>query len=73
MSTNPDKTRRLECCCCGEDAGRWVQWHNRDTGYGMCRRCIDRFGPRMGADEIRSNYGVEGVNYAPAASIAMEG
>ena len=44
MSTNPDKTRRLECCCCGEDA-----------------------------DEIRSNYGVEGVNYAPAASIAMEG
>ena len=33
--------RRMQCCCCGSDAGRWAQWWNRDTGYGICRRCID--------------------------------
>lgn len=33
--------RRLECNCCGGDAGRFRQWWNRDTGFGQCGRCTD--------------------------------
>lgn len=33
--------RYLRCSCCGSDAGRWLQWSNMDTGYGICRKCVD--------------------------------
>lgn len=56
---------RLTCAVCGSDAGRWHQHWNRDTGYGVCRKCVrwvrDR-GEREG--EIESLYGIEGVNFA---------
>ena len=30
--------KHLTCCCCGSyTTGR--QWHDRDTGYGLCDRC----------------------------------
>lgn len=54
----------LECCCCGGDAGRFVQWHNRDTGYGLCQGCIDYCHRGTTDDEFRSYYGVAGINYA---------
>ena len=60
--------RRLECCVCGDNAGRWQQWWNRDTGYGCCRKCIDyQIARGEPADEIRDLYGVEGKHYAPKA------
>lgn len=55
----------LTCCVCGDYAGRWTQHWNRDTGYGICRRCVDE-SPET-PDEIRNLYGVEGVNYAAKA------
>ena len=65
------KVRQLACACCGGDAGRFVQWWNQDTGFGICASCVawlraDRpgKGPRETADDIRDYYGVEGVNYA---------
>lgn len=33
--------RNLTCNCCGESAGRFAQWWNRDTGFGQCGRCTD--------------------------------
>lgn len=27
------------CSCCGAYAGAFEQWHNRDTGYGLCGKC----------------------------------
>ena len=55
---------KLTCSCCGENAGVFEQWWNRDTGWGHCRRCIDAEIARgTPADEILSCYGVEGVNY----------
>jgi len=58
--------RRLTCCCCGADAGVWEQWYNRDTGYGVCAPCVVWVRSRGESEaEIRSNYGVEGINYAP--------
>lgn len=54
------------CCVCGDDAGHHEQHWNRDTGFGICRSCVDWVKSRgMSDEEILSNYGVEGVNYEP--------
>jgi hypothetical protein len=55
---------RKVCCCCGGDAGRFEQWYNRDTGFGICAPCIVRIRTRETPEEIKSLYGVEGVHYA---------
>lgn len=62
--------RILRCCCCDERT-RGRQWHNRDTGYGVCLACVERerarhaADPKRGEDEdgIRRLYGVEGIHW----------
>lgn len=62
--------RQLTCCCCGSDAGRWQQHWNRDTGYGVCAKCVDWVRSRgESEDEIASNYGKEGVNWGRVYNI----
>lgn len=56
------KIRTLRCCCCGAIT-RGRQWHNRDTGYGLCPDCIDFCHRNTTDDEFRSNYGDRGVHY----------
>jgi hypothetical protein len=57
--------RRLNCCVCGDDAGRFAQHWNRDRGYGICRRCIDWLTAKgTTSDELTDLYGRAGVNYA---------
>lgn len=57
-----DKVVRLICCCCGAvTTGR--QWHNRDTGFGLCGSCAISIKNKETAEEMRSNYGVDGVHY----------
>lgn len=59
--------RRMRCCCCGADAGRWAQHWNRDTGYGVCSSCVAKARARGASDgEIADLYGREGVNFGPA-------
>jgi len=59
--------RQLTCCCCGEYAGRWEQHWNRDAGYGICAKCVAWVRSRGETEEeIRSLYGVEGVNFEPS-------
>ena len=59
--------RHMQCSCCGADAGRFQQWSNRDTGWGICRSCIDWIkGRGETAEEIHRLFGVEGVHYAAA-------
>lgn len=64
--------RSLTCSCCGESTkGR--QWHNRDIGYGLCKRCAEviptnpRFHDRHEyptvADQMKSYYGLPGIYY----------
>jgi hypothetical protein len=63
--------RRLTCACCGEDAGRWHQHWNRDTGFGICVRCAKWIQTRETRnpdniptpEEFARTYGVEGVNW----------
>lgn len=56
---NP-KWRR--CCCCGSAAwGR--QWPNQDTGFGLCRDCVDFCHRNMSDDEFERTYGKRGVHY----------
>lgn len=68
MSITPKKPRKRElaCNCCGGMAGRFVQWFNQDTGYSICRSCLDGQYIARGesAATIRDYFGVEGVNYA---------
>lgn len=53
----------LTCACCfGDCRGR--QWYNRDTGYGVCWRCIVWQRSRgIGEKEIKDCYGIEGVHF----------
>ncbi len=62
--------RSLKCACCGGNAGRWAQHWNQDTGWGICRACVDwlRTERAMDDDTLLNLYGNEGVNYAPKDS-----
>ncbi len=68
------RPRRLQCSCCGESAlGR--QWFNRDTGYGLCARCVYWLAERKtDPEEMQSNYGRAGFHYAaPLTQAAQPG
>ena len=56
----PIKT--LICCCCGS-ATKGRQWHNRDTGYGLCDPCADLIKEKETPEEFKSNYGIEGIHF----------
>lgn len=69
--TKTPKPRYLRCACCGDDAGKWMQWHNQDTGYGLCARCADWIIDRQQhkpadfqTDMVRT-YGKPGVHREP--------
>ena len=55
--------RRLTCACCGAATfGR--QWHNQDTGYGVCVPCVEEFiSKRETPEEIERLYGARGVHW----------
>jgi predicted amidophosphoribosyltransferase len=55
--------RRLTCSCCGSDAGRWAQHWNRDTGYGICPKCVEWLRTRYEPDEMIRLYGTPGINH----------
>jgi hypothetical protein len=64
-----DPVRRLYCAVCG-GVTRGRQWHNRDTGYGVCLTCVEwvRSRGKTTEEEIRSYYGEKGVHYGVEAS-----
>lgn len=58
------KLRELKCCVCGTSAGKYKQHWNRDTGWGVCRKCVDwEISRNVSPDELLDLYGVAGVNY----------
>lgn len=68
----PARARALDCACCGGDAGRWQQWFNQDTGFGLCVRCAEWVhGRGMAPDAIVSTYGKPGI-HREAASFERE-
>lgn len=63
MQEHEKPVRRMLCAVCGA-ATRGRQWHNRDTGYGLCERCPAWLAGRgVSADEMRDRYGARGVHY----------
>ena len=62
--------RTLTCSCCGaRTKGR--QWHNRDTGFGLCSKCAHWIRTRMNGKyydpaEFERCYGKSGVHYFEA-------
>lgn len=58
----PTKSRKTCACCGGEAYG--AQWWNRDTGYGICAKCVDwQLSRKTSPAEILNLYGVEGINW----------
>ena len=56
--------RYKTCAVCGSDAGRWQQHSNRDTGYGICVKCVAWLrGRGMDEAELANLYGTESVNW----------
>ena len=54
--------RRLTCCVCGSQC-RGRQWHDRDTGYGICLSCAAEQVDIFGYAEARRLYGRRGVHW----------
>jgi len=70
IGLNP--VRRMTCCCCGTSTmGR--QWHNRDTGYGICESCVKWIAGRgTGPQEMTRLYGDEGYHYpTPSGQVRL--
>lgn len=57
-----------ECCCCGRDAGKFIQHFNRDNGFGLCEGCIDFCARNETRENFESCYGKPGIHYARAPS-----
>jgi len=64
-------TSPKKCSSCGEGAGIWEQWHNKDTGFGLCAACgysiprrtmFGRLTEYADPQEMTRTYGVEGVH-----------
>lgn len=55
-------TRQLICNCCGAYC-RGRQWHNRDTGFGLCLSCGDMQEKKYGIEEVKSWSGIRGYNW----------
>lgn len=69
LASNDDKgievtgqVRRMLCSCCGAvTKGR--QWHNRDTGYGLCVECIPYCQRGETHETFQKLYGLRGVHF----------
>lgn len=58
MSTPNTPVVQLYCCTCG--LGTWGrQWHDRDTGYGLCTPC----GAELSPEEARDLGGERGIHW----------
>ncbi len=56
------KIRRLYCAVCGGVTyGR--QFHNQDTGYGLCADSTEWLKSRMTQDEMERIYGIEKLHF----------
>ncbi len=56
------KIRNLTCCCCSEPTqGR--QWWNRDSGFGVCKNCIERAFKNESEEELENMFGKRGYHY----------
>lgn len=72
------KLRNLTCCVCGDYAGKWQQHSNRDTGFGICTRCVEWLRtprkntdlPRESEENIHDYYGIEGKNWGTVSNPA---
>lgn len=57
------KPQPLTCTCCGGDAGKWHQFWNQDTGYGLCASCASWIASRGYSQEyLDETYGKEGLH-----------
>lgn len=52
------------CCCCGAECPPMKQWWNRDNGYSICKRCIQKeLDSGTSKECLQENYGKPGIHY----------
>lgn len=56
------RIKKLICCVCGKYTHA-KQWHNRDTGYGICPTCAASELKKLSAKEMAQNYGKVNIHY----------
>lgn len=54
----------LHCACCGSPAPSRKQWHNRDEGFGVCRKHFLDYARRHGLVEAIASYGKPGIHHS---------
>lgn len=60
----PPRPIQKTCSHCGGDAGRFIQFWNQDTGFGICPSCVTWLKSRGTTDEyLRETHGEPGVHY----------
>ena len=58
------RIKHLTCAVCGEST-RGRQWWNRDTGFGVCPKCIEWLRGRGEPEEALTDlYGKEGIHHS---------
>lgn len=59
-----EKHRKLICACCGNNTiGR--QWHDQDTGYGICGKCAQHIAEKDSVlENLEQSYGHPGRHFA---------
>ena len=66
MNSN-EPIRNLYCTCCGA-RHRGRQWHNMDTGYGLCAACYVWIKSRNRQEEtqewLERTYGIAGLHHS---------
>lgn len=70
MNATEQPIRGMYCPCCGaRTQGR--QWHNQDTGFGLCPKCAEWIPHHRPFDcdpitpeEFERTYGVKGVHFS---------
>lgn len=56
------RLRGQSCTCCASYT-RGYQFHNQDTGYGLCNDCIDYCGRHFDVTGFQRTYGLRGIHY----------
>lgn len=54
----------LICSSCGGNAPARHQWHNRDTGYGVCPGCFEAAIKKDGIEQAIHLYGAPGIHHS---------
>lgn len=61
---NKSLKKKKTCALCGNYAGKYNQWWNRDNGFGICFVCVKNEKNKNTPEHLISLYGIKGIHYS---------